>query len=98
MSSETVPPRQGSESRVCKVISEPGAACLAYGLGQVDMSERCHVLVLRSGGVGSILTVVLVSGGSYTVLASKDVDMGGDQATEVLVQYLGANRNIKRIF
>ena len=32
------------------------------------------------------------------LLASQDVDIGGDQATEVLVQYLGANRNIKRIF
>ena len=31
-----------------------------------------------------------MSGGCYTVLGSSDLDMGGDQATEVLVQYLGA--------
>ena len=49
--------------RVSQVISEPGATCLAYGVGQDDASERYHVLVLRSGGVSSTLTVVLVSGG-----------------------------------
>ena len=62
--------------RVSQVISEPGAACLAYGLGQDDVRERYHVLVLKSSGVSSTLTVVLVSGGSYTVLASQDVEMG----------------------
>ena len=36
------------------------------------------------------MSVVLVAGGQYSVLASTDLDIGGDQATEVLVQYLGA--------
>merc|ERR1719282_1093235 len=31
-----------------------------------------------------------VAGGQYSVLASTGLDIGGDQATEVLVQYLGA--------
>ena len=35
--------------RVTQVISEPAAACLAYGLGQDDISERYHCLVFRSG-------------------------------------------------
>ena len=78
--------------RVSQVISEPAAACLAYGLGQDtdDQGERYHCLVFRAGGLSTTLSVVLVSGGSYTVLGSQDVDMGGHQATEVLVQYLGA--------
>ena len=34
---------------VTQVISEPAAACLAYGLGQDDISERYHCLVSRLG-------------------------------------------------
>merc|ERR1712098_286523 len=30
-----------------------------------------------------------MGGGCYTVLASKDLDIGGEQVTDVLVQYLG---------
>merc|ERR1719500_2000750 len=36
------------------------------------------------------MSVVLVSGGTFSILASSDLEMGGDQADEVLVQYLGA--------
>ena len=35
--------------RVTQVISEPKAACLAYGLGQDDISQRYHCLVFGSG-------------------------------------------------
>ena len=43
-----------------------------------------------SGGISTTMSVVLVAGGQYSVLASTDLDIGGDQATEVMVQYLGA--------
>jgi len=76
--------------KVTQVISEPAAACLAYSLGQEDVNERFHCLVFRSGGISTSISVILVSGGCFTVLGSTDLDMGGDQATEVLVQYLGA--------
>jgi len=76
--------------RVSQVISEPAAACLAYGLGQDDPSDRYHCLVFRAGGLSTSLSVVLVSGGTFTLLGSQDLDLGGHQATEVLVQYLGA--------
>merc|ERR1719445_2600906 len=33
--------------------------------------------------------MILVAGGCYTVLASKDFNIGGEQVTDVLVQYLG---------
>lgn len=76
--------------KVAQVISEAAAACLAYGLGQEDPGERYHCLVFRCGGISTTLSVVLVSGGSFTILASEDISLGGDQATDVLVQYLGA--------
>ena len=76
--------------KVTQVISETAAACLAYSLGQDEISERYHALVFRSGGISTSMSVVLVSGGTFSILASSDLEMGGDQATEVLVQYLGA--------
>jgi len=76
--------------KVSQVISEPGAACLAYGLGQEGEDERYHCVVFRCGGVSTSVTLLLVAGGLYTVLASTDLDIGGDQVTDVLVQYLGA--------
>jgi len=76
--------------KVSQVISEPGAACLAYGLGQEGESERYHCVVFRCGGVSTSVTLILVAGGLYTVLASTDLDIGGVEVTDVLVQYLGA--------
>jgi len=75
--------------KVMQVISEPVAACLAYGLGQIEPSERYHCLVFRVGGLTMSVTMILVAGGCYTVLASKDFNIGGEQVTDVLVQYLG---------
>ena len=76
--------------KVSQVISEPGAACLAYGLGQDGEEERYRCLVFRSGGLSTSVSVVLVAGGIYSVLASTDLRMGGDEVTNALVQYLGA--------
>jgi len=74
--------------KVVQVISEPVAACLAYGLGQLEPSDRYYTLVYRVGGISMSVSVVLVAGGCYTVLASKDIKIGGDQVTDCLVQYL----------
>jgi len=74
--------------KVVQVISEPVAACLAHGLGQLEPSERYHCLVFRAGGISMSVSLVLVAGGCYTVLENKDVNIGGEQVTDVLVQYL----------
>merc|ERR1712013_548850 len=63
--------------KVMQVVSEPVAACLAYGLGQIEPSERYHCLVFRVGGLTMSVTMILVAGGCYTVLASKDFNIGG---------------------
>ena len=82
--------------KVVQVISDPAAACLAYGLGQEDQGEREHVLVYRAGGLTTDLSVVLVAGGCYTVLESISVEgLGGEQVTEVLVKFLGGEFKAK---
>jgi len=73
--------------RVVQVISEPVAACLAHGIEQDQ--DRRRVLVYRVGGSTMSATVLLVSGGCYSVLDNVEVRLGGDSVTEVLVNYLG---------
>merc|ERR1719431_1829903 len=75
--------------KVVQVISEPVAACLAHGVGQLDLSERFYCLVFRVGGVSTDISLVLVAGGVYSVLDTVSLsDLGGDQMTGVLVQHL----------
>jgi len=84
--------RQGATAagfNVVQVISEPAAACLAHHLGQQEVSERYHCLVYRIGGVSMTASVVLVSGGCFSVVDSVSCDIGGDQITDLLVQFLG---------
>jgi len=75
--------------KVVQVINEPVAACLAYGIGQIDPCERFNCLVYRVGGISMSISLIHVAGGCYTVLDNTDVSIGGEQVTDVLVQYLG---------
>jgi len=76
--------------RVVQLISAPAAACLAYGLGQLEPNEREIALVYRVGGVSTDLALVLVAGGCYSILESVAMDgLGGHQLTEVLTTFLG---------
>lgn len=80
---------------VVQVISEPTAACLAYSLGQIDLNERFHCLVLRVGGISMTASVVLVSGGCYSVIDTIDCQVGGDAVTDVLVAFLAKEFKVK---
>jgi molecular chaperone DnaK (HSP70) len=76
--------------RVVQLISAPAAACLAYGLGQLEPGEREIALVYRVGGVSTDLALVLVAGGCFSILESVSMDgLGGHQLTEVLTTFLG---------
>jgi len=73
--------------RVVQVVSEPVAACLAHAVEQNQ--DRRYVLVYRIGGSTMSATLILVSGGCYSVLDSSQCRLGGDEVTDVLVNYLG---------
>ena len=55
---------------------------------QTDTAERLQCLVVRVGGASMAVSVVLVTGGCYSILASQEVELGGDQVTDTLVQFL----------
>ncbi|XP_015519968.1 heat shock 70 kDa protein 14 isoform X1 [Neodiprion lecontei] len=74
--------------RVLQVISEPAAACLAYGIGQ-DRKESGYVLVYRIGGVSSEITLVKVVSGIYQIVSTSYYhDLGGNKLTKILAEYL----------
>ncbi|XP_048511782.1 heat shock 70 kDa protein 14 isoform X2 [Athalia rosae] len=74
--------------RVLQVISEPAAACLAYGIGQ-DKKESCYTLVYRIGGLSSDITLIQIVGGIYQVISTSYYpNLGGNKLTRILSEYL----------
>ncbi|XP_011303361.1 heat shock 70 kDa protein 14 [Fopius arisanus] len=74
--------------KVLQVIAEPVASCLAHGLGK-NKKESELVLVYRVGGVSSDVTLVKVSGGSFTIQSTKYYpELGGHKLTDLLTSYL----------
>ncbi|KAK7149947.1 hypothetical protein R3I94_009306 [Phoxinus phoxinus] len=83
--------RQAAESAgfdVLRLIHEPSAALLAYGIGQ-DSLGKSHVLVYKLGGTSLSVTVLEVNSGMYRVLATQtDHRTGGESFTHELAQHL----------
>jgi len=77
---------------VVQVVSQPAAAALAYGLGQIDNSDCFKCLVYRCGGHTLTVSVVQVSGGMIRVLKCNQYTQGtgGDKVTAVLADFLAA--------
>jgi len=72
--------------QVLRLVNEPTAAAMAYGLGR-DGSER--VAVYDFGGGTFDLTILEIHDGTFEVLTSQgDTHLGGDDLDALLVQYL----------
>uniref|UniRef100_A0A9J8CGD1 Heat shock protein 14 n=1 Tax=Cyprinus carpio carpio TaxID=630221 RepID=A0A9J8CGD1_CYPCA len=99
--------RQAAESAgfdVLRLIHEPSAALLAYGIGQDSplgkstkvsfpffLLDRSHVLVYKLGGTSLSVTILEVNSGMYRVLATQtDHRTGGESFTHELAQHLAA--------
>ncbi|MBN3296807.1 HSP7E protein, partial [Amia calva] len=76
---------------VLRLIHEPSAALLAYGIGQDSPTGKSHVLVYKLGGTSLSVTVMEVNSGLYRVLATQsDGSIGGESFSEALAQYLAS--------
>jgi molecular chaperone DnaK (HSP70) len=73
---------------VAQVISEPAAACLAYGLGQIEPTISNKCLVFQCGAMTLTVSIVLVTGGMITVQHSITKKVGGDEVTDIVVEQL----------
>uniref|UniRef100_A0A0K8RU51 Heat shock 70 kDa protein 14 n=1 Tax=Crotalus horridus TaxID=35024 RepID=A0A0K8RU51_CROHD len=76
---------------VLRLIHEPSAALLAYGIGQDSPSGKSYVLVYKLGGASLSITVIEVNSGLYRVLSTTtDDSIGGTCFTEALAQHLAS--------
>jgi molecular chaperone DnaK (HSP70) len=73
---------------VLQILSEPTAACLAYGFWKTDSQNRT-ILVFDLGGGTFDVSVVFVTEGAFEVLAvSGDPHLGGDDFDRRIVDLL----------
>ncbi|XP_038597423.1 heat shock 70 kDa protein 14 [Tachyglossus aculeatus] len=76
---------------VLRLIHEPSAALLAYGIGQDSPTGKSNVLVYKLGGTSLSITLIEVNSGMYRVLATNtDDSIGGVCFTKALAQYLAS--------
>jgi L1 cell adhesion molecule like protein len=72
---------------VLRVIAEPTAAALAFGLNEKNESER-HVLIFDIGGGTSNVSLVDIDGGMFEVLAiAGDPHLGGEDFDNRMVNF-----------
>src|SRR6266849_6714488 len=72
---------------VARIINEPTAACLAYGLDKAD--KEMKIMVFSFGGGTHDVTLMEFGGGVFQVLAtSGDTQTGGTDIDNAIVEYL----------
>ena len=72
---------------VARIINEPTAACLAYGLDKTD--KEMKIMVFSFGGGTHDVTLMEFGGGVFQVLAtSGDTQTGGTDIDNAVVEYL----------
>lgn len=78
---------------VVRIINEPTAACLAYGL---DTSKSEKVLVFDLGGGTLDVSILEIGDGTFEVLStSGDTNLGGDDWDHVLADWIQAQIKIQ---
>ncbi|KAJ1405424.1 heat shock protein 70 family, partial [Ochromonadaceae sp. CCMP2298] len=71
---------------VLRIINEPSAAAIAYGL---DQKEECTVLIFDLGGGTCDATILTIEEGIFEIKATAgDTHLGGQDFDNVLVQHM----------
>jgi molecular chaperone DnaK len=74
---------------VLRIINEPTAAALAYGLDKADSADGQKILVYDLGGGTFDISVLEIADGVFQVLATAGNNrLGGDDFDERIMQYL----------
>ncbi|ODV92753.1 hypothetical protein CANCADRAFT_92641 [Tortispora caseinolytica NRRL Y-17796] len=77
---------------VLRIINEPTAAAIAYGLGAGKSKEEKHVLIFDLGGGTFDVSLLSIQGGIFTVKATNgDTHLGGQDFDTNLLNQLKAD-------
>lgn len=81
---------------VLRIVNEPTAASLAYGLGLERNTERTIVVYDLGGGTFDI-SILKINNGIFEVLSTNgNTYLGGDDFDRVIVDYWLQNKNISK--
>lgn len=81
---------------VLRIINEPTAAALAYGLESKSDNGQRHVLIFDCGGGTFDVTILSIENGMFEVVATGgDVHLGGQDFDQRLVDYCVKDINTK---
>ena len=73
---------------VLRIINEPTAAALAYGLDKLSESGRRHVLIFDLGGGTFDVSLLAIERGCFEVLATAgDTHLGGEDFDNNLMEF-----------
>jgi L1 cell adhesion molecule like protein len=73
---------------VLRIINEPTAAAIAYGLDKCQDGKEKNILVYDFGGGTFDVSLLNISDGCFEVLATAgDVHLGGEDLDQIMVEY-----------
>ena len=82
---------------VLRIINEPTAASLAYGLG-LDPAEEKTIAVYDLGGGTFDISILKISGGVFEVLSTNgDTYLGGDDLDRAIIEYWMGQMKIEAV-
>ena len=74
---------------VLRIINEPTAAAIAYGLDKTDDKKEKNILVFDCGGGTHDVSILTLDGGIFEVKATGgDTHLGGSDIDNLIVEYL----------
>jgi L1 cell adhesion molecule like protein len=74
---------------VLRIINEPTAAAIAYGLDKTDSKKEKNILVFDAGGGTHDVSILTLDGGIFEVKATGgDTHLGGSDIDNCIVDYL----------
>ena len=78
-----------SELNVLRIVNEPTAACLAYGLDKLNYSDKMNIMVFAFGGGTHDVTTMSLENNKFRVIAtSGDTTTGGCDIDQIIVDRL----------
>ena len=74
---------------VLRIINEPTAAAIAYGLDKTDSKKEKNILIKDAGGGTDDVSILTVDGGIFEVKSTGgDTHLGGSDIDNAIVDYL----------
>jgi len=75
--------------QVLRILEEPSAAAIAYGVDNIDAEQTKNILVFDMGGGTFDVTVLTMSGGIFLIHDIEgDMWLGGDDIDNLIMKYL----------